>query len=73
MIDPADVGVDASSIILTARSGRAALKHRFDCLGYATSSKADLDELYTKFLVMADSRKQIDDKDLKELFSAHRM
>ncbi len=68
VIDPADVGVDSSSIILTARSGRAALKHRLDCLSYDTS-KADLDELYTNFLVMADSRKQIDDKDLKELYT----
>lgn len=69
VIDPADVGVDASSIILTARSGRAALKHRLDVLSYATT-KPDLDELYDKFLEMADKRKQIDDKDLKELYTA---
>jgi 2-isopropylmalate synthase len=68
VIDPADVGVDSSSIILTARSGRAALKHRLDVLGF-TTSKIDLDSLYTQFLVMADSRKQIEDKDLKELFT----
>jgi 2-isopropylmalate synthase len=68
VIDPADVGVDSSSIILTARSGRAALKHRLDVLGY-TTTKDDLDELYTQFLVMADSRKQIEDKDLKELYT----
>ncbi len=71
VIDPADVGVDCSSIILTARSGRAALKHRLDTLNYETS-KADLDVLYTQFLVMADSRKQIDDKDLKELYTTYK-
>lgn len=68
VIDPAEVGVDTSSIVLTARSGRAALKHRLDVLHYSTT-KNELDALYQLFLVMADQRKQIDDKDLKELYT----
>ncbi|HEY8400024.1 MAG TPA: 2-isopropylmalate synthase [Cytophagaceae bacterium] len=66
IIDPADVGADASSIVLTARSGRAALSHRLSLLGF-TLSRTELDEIYAKFLDMADKRKQVDDSDLKEL------
>lgn len=66
IIDPADVGADASSIILTARSGRAALSHRISKLGY-NISKTHLDEVYKHFLELADSKKQIDDKDLINL------
>ncbi len=66
IIDPAEVGVEASEIILTARSGRAALSHRLELLGYLYS-KADLDKIYEKFLEMADRLKQIEDDDLKEL------
>jgi 2-isopropylmalate synthase len=67
IIDPSDVGADASSIILTARSGRAALFHRVENLGYSIS-KAELDELYKHFLDLADKKKQIDDPDLLVLF-----
>jgi 2-isopropylmalate synthase len=63
IINPADVGVDESSIVLTARSGRAALKHHLDRLGYRYEN-GSLDELYTKFLVMADEKKQVTDADL---------
>ena len=66
IIDPAEVGVEASEIILTARSGRAALRHRLELLGYLYT-KADLDKVYKKFLEMADELKQIEDDDLKEL------
>ncbi|HEX8545946.1 MAG TPA: 2-isopropylmalate synthase [Cytophagaceae bacterium] len=66
IIDPADVGADASSIVLTARSGRAALSHRIGHLGYHLS-KDDLDSFYHSFLEMADKRKQIEDEDLMEL------
>ena len=66
IIDPAEVGVEASEIILTARSGRAALRHRLELLGYLYN-KVDLDKIYQKFLEMADERKQIEDDDLKEL------
>lgn len=66
IIDPADVGADASSIILTARSGRAALSHKLSNLGYGVS-KTHLDELYKNFLELADGKKDIQDEDLMSL------
>jgi len=63
IINPADVGVPSSSIILTARSGRAALKHRLDLLGYQPN-KSELDQLYHSFLALADEKKTIVDGDL---------
>ncbi len=66
IIDPNDVGVNQSSIVLTARSGRAALKYRLDVLGYKFT-KEKLDELYKKFLVLADKKKDIRDEDLEIL------
>jgi 2-isopropylmalate synthase len=66
IINPADVGADASSIILTARSGRAALSHRISKLGH-NISKTHLDEVYKHFLELADSKKQIEDQDLLNL------
>ena len=63
---PQDVGVDKSSILLTARSGRHALKHRLELLGYRYD-KPTLDGIYTRFLDMADIRKEVNDKDLMEL------
>ncbi|HYG18461.1 MAG TPA: 2-isopropylmalate synthase [Ohtaekwangia sp.] len=68
IINPADVGVPSSSIILTARSGRAALKHRLDLLGYQPS-KTELDQLYENFLVMADEKKNVNDEDLMVLIA----
>jgi 2-isopropylmalate synthase len=68
IINPADVGVPSSSIILTARSGRAALKHRLDLLGYQPS-KTELDQLYENFLVMADEKKNVNDEDLLVLIA----
>ncbi|MFN8357780.1 MAG: 2-isopropylmalate synthase [Spirosomataceae bacterium] len=66
IMSPQDVGVPQSDIVLTARSGRHALKHRLQLLGYQLE-KPDLDRLYQRFLVMADERKMIHDKDLMEL------
>jgi len=66
IIDPVDVGADSSSIVLTARSGRAALSHRLANIGYMIT-KEKLDIVYTHFLDMADKRKQINDEDLVEL------
>ncbi|WP_081670894.1 2-isopropylmalate synthase [Sporocytophaga myxococcoides] len=70
IIDPSDVGADASSIVLTARSGRAALSHRLTTIGYQLS-KEQLDQVYKKFLDMADQRKQIEDADLNELMAPY--
>ena len=66
IIDPQDVGIVESSIVLTARSGRAALKHRLEKLGYIMDQKK-LDHIYQKFLIIADQKKQIEDDDLDVL------
>lgn len=66
IMTPQEVGVPQSSIVLTARSGRHALKHRLELLGYRYD-KPTLDTLYKRFLDMADIRKEVNDKDLMEL------
>jgi 2-isopropylmalate synthase len=66
IMNPADVGVDKSLIVLTARSGRHALKHRLELLGYAFD-KPTLDVVYQRFLEVADVKKEVNDKDLVEL------
>lgn len=63
IINPSEVGVPASSIVLTARSGRAALKHRLELLGYQVN-KTELDVLYQNFLVLADEKKTVHNEDL---------
>ena len=63
IIDPKDVGIQESSIVLTARSGRAALKHRLNILGFELD-KEKLDEVYEKFLKLADKKKDIKDEDI---------
>jgi 2-isopropylmalate synthase len=63
IIDPVEVGISESSIVLTARSGRAALKHRLDLLGIALE-KDKLDEVYEEFLLLADRKKDIKEDDL---------
>jgi len=63
IMDPEEVGVSKSSIVLTARSGRAALAHRAKNIGYVLS-KLDLDTVYPEFLKFADSKKEVVDKDL---------
>jgi 2-isopropylmalate synthase len=67
VIDPQDVGVDTSSIVLTARSGRAALKYRLENLGYFIN-KAELDEIYQDYLVLADEVKVVNDDHLGVLY-----
>jgi len=69
IIDPKDVGVDKSSIILTARSGRAALAYRAKNIGYELD-KLQLDKVYEQFLIMADQKKEIRDKDLPKIIEA---
>ncbi len=66
IINPKDVGIKESSIVLTARSGRAALKHRLEVLGFKPSKK-HLDSIYQKFLDLADKKKEIKDDDLEVL------
>ena len=62
IIDPYDVGVDKSSIILTARSGRAALAYRMKEFG-VNLSKKELDEVYNEFLIVADKKKEVTESD----------
>jgi len=63
IIDPKDVGINESSIVLTARSGRAALKHRLSILGFELD-KEKLDEVYDEFLKLADRKKDVKDEDI---------
>ena len=66
IIAPEDVGVDQSSIVLTARSGRAALKHHLKAIGY-TPDNDELDAIYQRFLELADKKKDITTRDLEVL------
>lgn len=63
IIDPKEVGVDRSMIVLTARSGRAALAYRFKELGI-NLTKRELDVAYKIFLEVADIKKSVEDEDL---------
>jgi 2-isopropylmalate synthase len=63
IINPEDVGIDQSEIILTARSGRHALNHHLERLGY-TMERIDLDQVYERFLTLADGKKEIKDDDI---------
>ena len=71
IMDPKDVGIDDNSIVLTARSGHAALKHRLQVLGIELSSEA-LDKTYEAFLRLADQKKEITDDDILMLAGADR-
>lgn len=70
IINPADVGVPSSSIVLTARSGRAALKHRLELLGHHVEGGV-LNNIYEHFLIVADEKKMVDDDDLTGLVASH--
>jgi 2-isopropylmalate synthase len=66
IIDPVEVGIRESSIILTARSGRAALNHRLELLGF-NFGKEEIDDIYYRFLLLADKKKEINDEDIRIL------
>ena len=66
IIDPLDVGVDKSSIVLTARSGRAALAFRMKQYG-VNLTKKELDDVYNEFLIVADKKKEVTDHDFPEI------
>ncbi len=66
IIDPKDVGVTESAIVLTARSGRAALAYRAKNVGYELT-KLQLDEVYANFLSFADKKKEINDNDIHQI------
>ncbi len=69
IMDPKDVGVEKSDIVLTARSGRHALKHRLELLGFVYE-KEELDTIYKQFLIVADDKKEVNDGDLVDLAKA---
>ncbi|MEO8414111.1 MAG: 2-isopropylmalate synthase [Ginsengibacter sp.] len=71
IINPDDVGADSSKIVLTARSGRSALAHRFHKMGFQFD-RNDVDILYDRFLQVADSKKEIEDPDLSALAKAYK-
>lgn len=71
IIDPKDVGLDDNNIVLTARSGHAALKYRLEVLGVKLSEEK-LETIYQEFLRLADQKKQVNDEDLLMLAGAER-
>ncbi len=71
IMDPKDVGIDDSAIVLTARSGRAALKHRLHINGVDVEGEK-LDKIYEQFLRLADKKKEVTDDDILVLAGAER-
>jgi 2-isopropylmalate synthase len=75
IIDPVEVGIRESSIILSARSGRAALNHHLELLGFKFG-KEEIDDIYHRFLLLADKKKDINDEDIRilagEVFSGEK-
>jgi 2-isopropylmalate synthase len=69
IMDPLEVGVNESSIILTARSGRAALAYRAKKVGYELT-KVQLDIVYAEFLIFADIKKEVLDSDIHQIIEA---
>lgn len=71
IMNPEEVGVDSSKIVLTARSGRSALAYRFQKLGFQFY-RNDVDILYDRFLKVADRKKVVEDEDLSELANSYK-
>ena len=69
IMDPHDVGVTQSAIVLTARSGRAALAYRAKNIGFELD-KLQLDKVYTEFLKVADLQKEVNDEDIPKIIEA---
>ena len=69
IIDPRDVGITESKIILSARSGRHGVKHRLEEMGYTFPSPDDFERVYDRFLRVADSKKVVYDEDLQAIVS----
>jgi len=70
IMNPKDIGIDDNSIVLTARSGRAALKHRLHVNGVDVTDERKLDSIYEKFLQLADQKKEVSDADIMMLAGA---
>ncbi len=67
IINPRDVGVPDSDIILSARSGRHGLRHRLEQLGYSLDDEAQFEKVYHRFLEVADKKKTVDTRDLEAI------
>ncbi len=72
IMDPSEVGVNDSSIVLTARSGRAALAYRAKKIGLDLTKK-ELDKVYPEFLKTADRMKQVEDLDVERIIKSNRI
>lgn len=72
IINPKDVGVTESAIVLTARSGRAALAYRAKNVGYELT-KLQLDDVYSNFLMFADRKKEVNDKDIHQIIETSKV
>ncbi len=70
IINPAEVGAEDSKIVLTARSGRSALAHRLQKLGFQYT-RNDIDILYPIFVQVADQKKEVKEEDLQEMAAAY--
>lgn len=70
IMNPKDVGLDDNSIVLTARSGRAALRYRLSVLGVEVDDEGKVDKIYQKFLKLADQKKEVNDDDILMLAGA---
>lgn len=71
IINPEEVGAEMSKIVLTARSGRSALAHRFLKLGYQFD-RNDIDILYEQFLKVADQKKEVMEEDLHQMAKTYK-
>jgi 2-isopropylmalate synthase len=67
IINPRDVGVPDSEIILSARSGRHGLRHRLEELGYSLDDEGQFEKVYQRFLEVADKKKTVDTRDLEAI------
>jgi len=72
IMDPLEVGVNESSIVLTARSGRAALAYRAKKVGYELT-KVQLDIVYLEFLKFADIKKEVIDEDIHQIIEVSKL
>ena len=70
IMNPKDVGLDDNAIVLTARSGRAALKYRLQVNGVDVEDEDKLDKIYKQFLLLADKKKEVTDDDILMLAGA---
>ncbi|WP_028548007.1 2-isopropylmalate synthase [Paenibacillus sp. UNC451MF] len=72
IMSPEDVGAESMELILTARSGRHAFKNAVEKMGFDTSDTEDFEQLFQKFLTLADAKKEVYDHDVFYLVTNHR-